>query len=484
MSIRKALAYAFTTRYFALAIQFVSTIILARLLSPAEIGIYSVGAAIIMIAQTLRDFGTSTYLIQERELSRERLATAFTVTVIVAWSIAAGLWGTAEPAARFYAEPGVRDVLQVMALNFLLLPFGSISAAMLRREMNFQAIMYIGIASTLVHSGSSVLFAWLDWGFISLAWGAVCGSVVSVLGAMIANPKNFLFRPTLSERQRVLSFSLRSSVSSIAAEAGHAAPDIVLGKTLGMEATGLFSRAMGYVQLFERLLQDVLRSVMLPYLAEAERSGANVSEKIRIALENIVSVSLLMVALTGILAEPLVLLLFGEQWRDAILLAQILCIAMAIRCTGPTLSAALVAGGHIRLIMYASLTSTCMKFILLAAISPLGLIAAALGFVIAEIINILILIFICSKSGYFSWFNFISIFSKSMLITGISVAPAVILCAVPLSTSSFVELSSRVLFASTMSFVIWLCIIWITKYPPYPELSRIIRSLLPRGKQK
>jgi O-antigen/teichoic acid export membrane protein len=483
MSIRKALAYAFTTRYFALAIQFAATIILARLLTPAEIGIYSVGAAIIMIAQTLRDFGTSTYVIQERELSRERLATAFTVTVTVAWSIAAGLWLIAEPAASFYVEPGVREVLQVMALNFLLLPFGSISAAMLRREMNFQAIMYIGIASTLAHSGSSVLFAWLGWGFISLAWGAVCGSLISVMGAMIANPKNFLFKPTLSERQRVLSFSLRSSLSSIAAEAGHAAPDIVLGKTLGMEATGLFSRAMGFVQLFERLLQDVLRSVMLPYLAEAERSGVNVSEKIRIALENIVSVSLLMVALTGILAEPLVLLLFGEQWREAVPLAQILCIAMAIRCTGPTLSAALVAGGHIRLIMYASLTTTCLKFVLLAAFSIHGLLAAAMGFVFAEVLNILILIFICNRSGYFSWRSFVSIFSKSALITGLSVGPAVILCTTPLTTYSFVELTSRVLMASAISVVIWLALLWKTNYAPYPELSRLLGKILSRTKK-
>ncbi len=480
MSIRKALAYAFTTRYFALAIQFVSTIILARLLTPVEIGIYSVGAAIIMIAQTLRDFGTSTYIIQERELSRERLATAFTVTVIVAWSIAAGLWLIAEPAARFYIEPGVRAVLQVMALNFLLLPFGSISAAMLRRDMNFQAIMYIGIASTLAHSGSSVLFAWLGWGFISLAWGAVCGSIVSVLGAMIANPRNFIFRPTLRERHRVLSFSLRSSVSSIAAEAGHAAPDIVLGKTLGMEATGLFSRAMGFVQLFERLLQDVLRSVMLPYLAEAERIGADVSQKIRIALENIVSVSLIMVALTGTLAEPLVLLLFGEQWRGAVPLAQILCIAMAIRCTGPTLSAALVAGGHIRLIMYANVLTTCMKFVLLAAFSVHGLVAAAMGYVVAEVLNILILIFICNRSGYFSWRSFVSIFSRSALITGISVGPALIWSITPLTTSSFVEMTSNVLISGAISVAIWLVLIWKTNYAPYPELSRLIGTMLSR----
>lgn len=54
----------------------------------------------------------------------------------------------------------------------------------------------------------------------------------------------------------MLAFSLRSSVASIAAEAGHAAPDIAV-KTIGMEGTGLFSRALGYVQIFERLFRMV-----------------------------------------------------------------------------------------------------------------------------------------------------------------------------------------------------------------------------------
>lgn len=480
MSIRKALAYAFTTRYFALAIQFAATIILARLLTPTEIGIYSVGAAIIMIAQTLRDFGTSTYIIQERELSRERLATAFTVTVIVAWSIAASLWVIAEPAARFYVEPGVRSVLQVMALNFLLLPFGSISAAMLRRDMSFQAIMYIGIASTLAHSGSSVLFAWLGWGFISLAWGAVCGSIVSVVGAMIANPRNFMFRPTLSERQRVLSFSLKSSISSIAAEAGHSAPDMVLGKTLGMEATGLFSRAMGYVQLFERLLQDVLRSVMLPYLAEAERSGANVSQKLKLALDNIVTVSMFIIALTGILAEPLILLLFGNQWLDAIPLAQILCIAMILRCAAPTVAAALVASRRIDLVMRASIASTILKFLLLMLGSTQGLIYAAIGYAAAEGLSVCILLLACSRCGLITLRACLSSYAQALPPTFAGLLPATAIILMLETKTDPAWLLFYLGLTGLLSAACWIATLYATRSPLWQEIIRITSKLISR----
>ncbi len=126
MSFRKALFYSFTTRYFAIGLQFFATIILARLLTPAEIGIYSVGAAVVMIAQTLRDFGTSSYVIQEQELSPGRLGTAFSLTVIVAWTIAACLWLGAAELAVFYREEGVRSVMRVMAIN---LPSATLSTS-------------------------------------------------------------------------------------------------------------------------------------------------------------------------------------------------------------------------------------------------------------------------------------------------------------------------------------------------------------------
>lgn len=476
MAIRKALAYAFTTRYLALVVQFASTMVLARLLTPAEIGIYSVGAAIIMIAQTLRDFGTSTYIIQESELSRERLATAFTVTLFVAWSIAAGLWIVAEPAARFYSEPGVREVMQVMALNFALLPLGSISMALLRRNMNFQAIMYITMASAVAQSASSVLFAWLGWGFISLAWGAVCGSMTSVIGAMLASPHSVLFRPTLCERRRVLSFSLKSSVSSIAAEAGHSAPDLVLGRTLGMEATGLFSRAMGYVQLFERLLQDVLRSVMLPYLADAERAGFNVPAKLKHALSNIVSVSVFIIALTAVLAEPLILLLFGHQWKAAIPIAQILCVAMMIRCAAPTVAAALVANGQITLVMRSNLLSSGLKFLLLAVCSSYGVEYAAVGFVVAELLSMSLLIAYCNKCSLITPRGFFLIYAKVIPLTMAGVLPAIIMVfyfALPQESYYIAFFSS---LAGISSLIFWISMLYVTRSPLAEEIELLKKN--------
>jgi len=477
MSIRSALAYTFSTRYFSMGLQFLATLILARLLTPEEIGVYSVGAAVIMIAHTLRDFGTSTYVIQEQELTRARQGTAFALTIMVAWCLALALWLGSRPIAHFYHDARVGEVLEVMALNFALIPFGSISMAIIRREMNFRSIMFITLVSTFVHSGVSVVLAALGFGFISLAWAAVCGTLTTVIGALIANPAGFFLKPTFSEMRHVLAFSLRSSVSSIASEAGHAAPDIVLGRTVGMEGTGLFSRAMGYVQLFERLLQDVLRSVMLPYLSEIKRAGSDMREKLLLVLDNVVSVSFFIIGLTAVLAQPMVALLYGPQWDAVVPLAQVLCIAMLVRCIAPTLAAALVANGQITLVMRTSVVSAILKFASLILFSRYGLQAGANGFVLAETLNVIVLLHYSNRSGFFSWASYSSIVLRNIPIALLGILPAVgVMLLVPVP-KAVIPLVGFLCTAGIGSISVWLLSVIVFDRAPKSELAGMFVSI-------
>ena len=477
MSLRAALFYTSSSKYISLIIQFLATVIIARLLSPEEIGIYSVGAAVIAIAHALRNFGTSTYIIQEKDLTKERLRTAFTLSVGVAWSIAVILWFSADHLSNFYAEHGVRQVLEVMAVNFLLIPLGSITIALLKRDMDFRSIMYIEFAANFIQSTSSIFFAATGFGFISLAWGGLLGTLTTVLATAFIAKSSPVMVPCVSEYKRVLGFSFQSSLASIASEAGHSSPDIVLGRTLGMELTGLFSRAMGYVQLLERLLQDVLRSVMLPYFAGENRSGTNLRAKLYLALENIAAISWFAVGMTAVLAEPMILFLFGPQWGDAVPAAQILCAAIAIRCLSPTISPALVATGQIAVLMRLSLWSTLVKFAMLIVVSRFGLETAAVGFVAAEAVSLVLLMHKTSKLNLFTWREYMTILYKFAPLTLISLLPAVLISNFFGTPTSMGPLSLLLIASAVTSTAVWLGILWSFNLPPKQELSRVVEVI-------
>src|SRR5258708_27195906 len=120
LSIRRALAMSATARIGSSVIGFVSVMILSRVLTPTETGIFSVSAAIITLAHALREFGITSYINQERDLTSERVATTLGVALLIGWTIAGALLAISEPAARWYSQPGVATIIRVLAVGFLI----------------------------------------------------------------------------------------------------------------------------------------------------------------------------------------------------------------------------------------------------------------------------------------------------------------------------------------------------------------------------
>ena len=85
MEFRKALLYTFTSKYLLLLIQFGSTLILSRLLTPADIGIYTIAYSLVAIGHVFRDFGVGNYIQQEKNLTDDRLRAAMTIALFFAW---------------------------------------------------------------------------------------------------------------------------------------------------------------------------------------------------------------------------------------------------------------------------------------------------------------------------------------------------------------------------------------------------------------
>jgi O-antigen/teichoic acid export membrane protein len=125
-------------RYGSLIFFLVSTAVLARLLSPAEFGIYAVvNALTTIIAISFQEFGGSNYLIQKPHLSEQHVRTAFTIILAMSATFAVMLFLLRNPIAYFFAQDGIGTGIGVACLNLLLSPFAVTSSALLRRELAF-----------------------------------------------------------------------------------------------------------------------------------------------------------------------------------------------------------------------------------------------------------------------------------------------------------------------------------------------------------
>ena len=116
-SIRKSLFLSFLDKYSALLINIGAGLLLARILTPYDIGVYSIAASLYGLASSLRDFGISPYLIQEKELTVSRQRSAMGVIAVISWTLGVLLIAASGFIADFYKNPDLRKVIQRLRVN-------------------------------------------------------------------------------------------------------------------------------------------------------------------------------------------------------------------------------------------------------------------------------------------------------------------------------------------------------------------------------
>ena len=246
MTLRRSFYLSFGRFGGGMVIQFVTSIVLARLLAPAEIGVFVVALAVIMTLGALRDFGIPRYLLKEREITEAKLATVFGVSLLFGWSLAVALYLGRHAAARFYGSPELADILAVLAVTFLLLPIGQPALAMLRREQRHDQLAVNALSAALGGGATSITFAVQGFGPISMAYGELVATVLISAHALRVEPAHLRLRPSLSEWRGVMGFGAVATAGAIVVQLGLNAPALLIGRLMGFAETGLLQRAIAH----------------------------------------------------------------------------------------------------------------------------------------------------------------------------------------------------------------------------------------------
>lgn len=379
-SVRRSLGIVTITKAAAFVLSLGTVVIVSRLLAPNEIGIFSISATLIGFAHVFREFGVGEYLVQTREVTRERRRAAFTVTLLISWSIAALLYAIREPAAAFYEEPGIREVMGYLAINFLVLPLATPLRAQLKREMQFEKIAAADLSNLLAAALVTVGAAWSGASYNSMAFGAIAGNIVGFCALAIISPRGALDWPTTHGLREVLHFGSRSSIASFASQLGVAAPDVIFGRTLGFADVAYYSRANGLLSLVLFNLLGVIHTVFFPLFSKGFREQQDLVELYTKSGTMALAVILPMLGMLSLLAAPLIEIMFGSQWVPSAPLGSMLCAFALI--TGPVMLApyALTACGHVGLVMRCRLILGVLNIgiLLSSAFLPLNTVVALL----------------------------------------------------------------------------------------------------------
>ncbi len=429
MSIGRSLSISITQRYVTIGLQLLSFLVIARILTPEEIGLYSVAIAIIGIAHMLRDFGIGSYLIQERELTEVRIRTAFTVTLIVAFSLFLTVLAGARFAALFYEDERLSGILRLLSLNFLLIPFNSTTMSLLKRQMRFGTLAVFALLASVAGTASTIAFAIAGAGYNALVYGSLISTFTLVMTGAIYRGSEFVLRPTLSEWRRVTGFGSQVVLTNVLSLIGANMNDLAVGKALGFTAVGMLSRAQGVMNLFHRDIMQSIQSVAYPAFADASRRNADMEDIHRRSVIALTAIGWPFYGFFALYPLESLRFLFGPQWDEAAPLVPVFCAAGAVAVIwnlGPNL---FIAMGRVKLATLAGLIIQPLRIIVLIFVAATfdEIMPFAIALLCIHCIQLLSIYAIKQQVCPTRWKKLANGLVKSAVLTALSLAPSYII---------------------------------------------------------
>ncbi|WP_407194002.1 oligosaccharide flippase family protein [Bradyrhizobium sp. STM 3566] len=377
-SVQRSILFSALDRYIGLMLVFVATAVLARLLSPEEFGIYAVVNAITsIIAACFQEFAGASYLIQKRELSRASVQTTFTVNLVISAATAFMLFVFAQPIARLFELDGLRQGIEISALNFLLLPFSGTIAALFRREMQFGTLAICNLAAGATIAVVSIALALAHFSYMAPLWGAVAGNAVLAVMLLIWRREFGAMRPSLVDFREIIGFGLYSGAVSVVNVFYGLAPQLFLARVLDFTAVGLYSRAIASTQIFDKLVTQVISPVVMPAVVARSKSGGDLKAVYLEAIQLLSAVQWPFLAFMAIMARPIILIWLGPTWLEIVPLVQLLCVGNLALFAACLTYPVFVAVGRVQDALISSLISLPPSLLVVFGASFLGVHAVA-----------------------------------------------------------------------------------------------------------
>lgn len=466
---RKALALSFFERYTSIAIYAVSSAVMSRILTPEDIGLFSVGFALTALVSQFRDFGVATYLIQEPELTTKKVRAALGMSLVTSLGVGFLLVIASGLAGKIYHQPGVKWVILITSISLVFIPINSIIAMWLQRQMKFGALYRISIVGALAQTIVTIGLGMMGWGYLSMAWGSVANSVGITLAGIRYWPREYGFLPSFRAWGPIASLGFYSTVGNLGEEITPRSTDLFVGRMLGMAGLGQFSRASSLVGfIFNSLIMAAL-PVALSVLALKRRANEDIHEAYLTATSYLTVIVWPVFLFTAIMAFQMIRILFGQQWDIAVLPARILAVGGVLTALSAVHPSVFQAVGAMKQRMHVQLIVTPIQVAVFFFAAHFGLAWVAIASVISSLVELIPSQIAVNRIAKVTAGDIAGSVAGSVYVSIGSTIPPLLLIALFPATEQNVLLT--LVIASLVATLGWLSSIYVLKHPIRGEVD-------------
>ena len=320
-------AWTALQKYSTMLIQFVSGIILARLLTPYDYGCIGMLMIFMLLAESFIDGGFGAALIQKKNPTQTDYSTIFFWNMGLSVVLYAVLFLSAPYISNFYGIPLLSDVLRIQGLVLFIFAFNIVQSNQLRKKLNFKVLSIVTILTSLMALTVTIIMAYHGFG----VWALVAQNILTAAIPALIFWFYVRWRPQLvfswQSFRELFSFGFYMFLTHILNNFGHQIQGLLIGKFYNAATMGYYSKANATERLASTSISKVMSQVTYPLYAEMQDNKTalgNMIKKITLTL-SYVTFPLMFILL--LCAKPLFILLYSERWADSVPYFQVLCIA-------------------------------------------------------------------------------------------------------------------------------------------------------------
>lgn len=472
--VRRGLLFSMLGKYMLRVINLLSTIIIVRLLTPTEIGVFAIASSFVMVLTEVKLLGANAYLVRAEVLDDEKIRKAYGMTILMCWGIAASLILGSGSLATFFKHADIQQVFIILALSFLVAPYISVPDAILTRSYRFKEISIIELSAALLQVGITLLLVYKGFSFYALAWGQFSGMLCRFALSLYFTRETKIYRPKFSGIGEIAKLGVFTSASNIMRRIHYSAADLVIGRLGTPAEVAVFSRGMGFIDFISQIVLDGVGSVAQPYMSELKRRGSDIAAAYIKTTTLLCSLVWPILAVAGFAALPAIRLLFGDQWDASAPIAAVLSVWMLVKVVSFFSPPLLIAVGFESMMFKRDVTCFVLLIASLFFSYSYGLSAMGLAFLLNGLVEGLITLWMLRSAVQLSIPSLFVALIKPALVAAVCLAGAVGLDLLyPFAYGQPILI--LLMLAVTMP-LLWLLTTKLLKLQIYFEVSNLIKA--------
>lgn len=318
--------WSISERFSLQGVQLVVSIILARLLEPAQFGLIGMLAIFMALAQSILDSGFGSALIQKKDAHHLDNCSIFYFNIFIGVILTVLLIVSAPAIASFFDQPILIPLTRFLSLNIFINGFALVQSTILTKQMNFKAQLKINLVSVILSGLIGITLAYLGWG----VWSLGIQSVLNTLFRTILYWISSSWKPSLifsfTALGTMFTFGSKLLLSALLDTFFQNIYQVFIGKMFSVSELGFYTRAKTMEQTAVTATSSSLGRVLFPAMSPLQDDN----KRLKQAYKKTIGVSLffhfpLMFGLIGI-ADPLIRFLMTDKWAPSIPFFQLLCI--------------------------------------------------------------------------------------------------------------------------------------------------------------